>query len=100
MRFLKRYFITGLLIWLPLVATLWVLAVLVSTLGSLVPSFLSPEAPFGAAIPRFELALVLAILLATAMCCATLIGRALPSRSESLLRRIPLARSISNSVTH
>ncbi|GAA0779500.1 DUF502 domain-containing protein [Castellaniella ginsengisoli] len=98
MRFLKRYFITGLLIWLPLVATLWVLAVLVSTLGSLVPSFLSPEALFGVAIPGFELALVLAIILVTGLCCANFIGRALLSRWESLLGRIPLVRSIYNSV--
>ena len=98
MRFLKRYFITGLLIWLPLVATVWVLTVLARTLGSLVPAFLSPEALFGMAIPGFELVLVLAVILVTGLFCANFIGRALLSRWEYLLGRIPLVRSIYNSV--
>ena len=98
MRFFKRYFITGLLIWLPLIATVWVLLTLANTLGSLVPSFLSPEALFGRRIPGFELALVLVIILMTGVLCANFIGRALLSRWESLLGRIPLVRSIYNSV--
>ncbi|WP_323017789.1 DUF502 domain-containing protein [Castellaniella sp.] len=98
MRFFKRYFITGLLIWLPLVTTVWVLLVLARTLNSLVPSFLSPEVLFGVAIPGFELVLVLLIILLTGLFCANFIGRAILSRWESLLGRIPLVRSIYNSV--
>ncbi|WP_322995954.1 DUF502 domain-containing protein [Castellaniella sp.] len=98
MRFFKRYFITGLLIWLPLVATIWVLTVLARTLGSMVPTFLSPEALFGVAIPGFELALVLCIILFTGLFCANFIGSAILSRWEALLGRIPLVRSIYNSV--
>jgi uncharacterized membrane protein len=98
MRFFKRYFITGLLIWLPLIATVWVLVTLASTLGALVPSFLSPEALFGVRIPGFELALVLIVILATGLLFANFIGRAILSRWESLLGRIPLVRSIYNSV--
>ncbi|WP_066457595.1 DUF502 domain-containing protein [Castellaniella caeni] len=98
MRFFKRYFITGLLIWLPLVTTVWVLLMLARTLDSLVPSFLSPEALFGIAIPGFELVLVLVIILFTGLFCANFIGRAILSRWESLLGRIPLVRSIYNSV--
>lgn len=98
MRFFKRYFITGLLIWLPLIATVWVLAMLARTLGALVPGFLSPEALFGVAIPGFELLMVLIIILLTGLFCANFIGRAILSRWESLLGRIPLVRSIYNSV--
>jgi uncharacterized membrane protein len=98
MRFFKRYFITGLLIWLPLIATVWVLVTLASTLGALVPSFLSPEALFGVRIPGFELALVLIVILATGLLFANFIGRAILSRWESLLGRIPLVRTIYNSV--
>lgn len=98
MRFFKRYFVTGLLIWLPLVITVWVLLMLANTLDSLVPSFLSPEVLFGVAIPGFELVLVLLIILVTGLLCANFIGRAILSRWESLLGRIPLVRSIYNSV--
>lgn len=98
MRFFKRYFITGLLIWLPLMATIWVLAMLARSLGAMVPSFLSPEALFGVSIPGFELALVLVLILLTGVFCANFIGRAILSRWEALLGRIPLVRSIYNSV--
>ena len=47
MRFLKKYFVTGLLIWVPFVITIWVLGLVVNTLKSVVPSFLSPQALFG-----------------------------------------------------
>ncbi len=98
MRFLKRYFITGLLIWLPLVATVWVLAMLARALDSLVPEFLSPEALFGFAIPGFELVIVILAIWFTGIFFANFLGRAILSRWESLLGRIPLVRSIYNSV--
>ncbi|MFA5663646.1 DUF502 domain-containing protein [Castellaniella sp.] len=98
MRFLKRYFMTGLLIWLPLVATIWVLAMLARTLVSLVPAFLSPEVLFGVDIPGFELALVLVVVFFTGLIFANFIGRALLARWEALLSHIPLVRSIYHSV--
>ena len=39
----KRYFVTGLLIWVPLVITVWVLSLVVSTLEAVVPSVLTPS---------------------------------------------------------
>lgn len=98
MRFFKRYFITGLLIWIPLVITFWVVATLIGTLESMVPTFLSPQALFGRRIPGFEFVLVVVVVLATGMLCANFIGRALLDRWERLLGRIPLVRSIYNSV--
>lgn len=98
MRFFKRYFVTGLLIWIPLVITVWVLALLVNTLESFVPVFLSPQSLFGVHIPGFQLVLVLVVVLVTGLLGANFIGRALLSRWETLLGRIPLVRSIYNSV--
>lgn len=98
MRFFKRYFITGLLIWIPLVITVWVIATLIGTLESMVPTFLSPQVLFGRRIPGFEFVLVLLVVLATGMLCANFIGRAVLDRWERLLGRIPLVRSIYNSV--
>ena len=51
---IKRYFITGLLIWVPLVITTWVLSLIVSTLDQslrLLPVAIHPEQLFGFAIP-------------------------------------------------
>src|SRR5690606_883525 len=62
MRIFKRYFITGLLIWIPLVITLWVIALLINTLESVVPSFLTSQSLFGYPIPGFQLVLVVLIV--------------------------------------
>src|SRR5690554_3677849 len=98
MRFFKRYFITGLLIWIPLVITAWVLVLLVATLESFVPSFLSSQSLFGFQIPGFQLLLVLAIVLLSGLFGANFIGRAVVERWERVLGGIPLVRSIYNSV--
>jgi len=94
----KRYFITGLLVWVPLVSTVWVLALLVNTLESLVPEFLSSQALFGVAIPGFQLVVVVLGILVTGFLAANFFGQVLIDRWERLLRRIPLVRSIYTSV--
>lgn len=98
MRFFKRYFITGLLIWIPLAITLWVITLLFSTLESFVPTFLSSESLFGIQIPGFQFVLVVLVVLLSGMLGANFIGQALFNRWERLLGRIPLVRSIYNSV--
>lgn len=98
MRFFKRYFITGLLIWIPVIITVWVIALLFTTLESVVPAFLSSQSLFGFTIPGFQLLLVLAVVLLTGLLGANFLGRALVERGEQLLGRIPLVRSIYHSV--
>ena len=51
---IKRYFITGLLIWVPLVITGWVLSLIVSTLDQslrLLPTSIHPQTLLGFAVP-------------------------------------------------
>jgi uncharacterized membrane protein len=98
MRFFKRYFITGLLIWIPLVITVWVINLLIGTLESIVPSFLSSHSLFGLQLPGFQLLLVLLVVFLTGLLGANIIGQAVVERWELLLGRIPLVRSIYNSV--
>ncbi|CAM4205613.1 DUF502 domain-containing protein [Bordetella muralis] len=98
MRVIKKYFITGLLIWVPLAITVWVLGLLVATLEGFVPSFLSSQSLFGINIPGFRFALVIVVVLLTGIFAANLLGRTLLEQWESLLGRIPLVRSIYNSV--
>ncbi|WP_175133756.1 DUF502 domain-containing protein [Achromobacter pulmonis] len=98
MRVIKKYFITGLLIWVPLVITVWVLGLLVATLEGFVPGFLSSESLFGVDIPGFRVVLVIVVVLLTGIFAANLIGRTMVDQWENLLGRIPLVRSIYNSV--
>ncbi|AMD49482.1 DUF502 domain-containing protein [Bordetella holmesii] len=94
----KKYFIAGLLIWVPLAITIWVLGLLVTTLEGFVPGFLSSESLFGLDIPGFRFVLVIAVVLLTGVLAANLLGRSLFDQWERILGRIPLVRSIYNSV--
>jgi uncharacterized membrane protein len=98
MRWLKTYLLTGLLIWVPVVITIWVLGIVVNTLEGVVPASLSPQALFGFDLPGFRVLLVLLVLLVTGMLGANFLGRRLFSLSEKILGRIPLVRSIYQSV--
>jgi uncharacterized membrane protein len=94
----KRYFVTGLLIWVPIGITAWVINMIVTTLDGVVPVGLRPEALFGVQIPGFGVLAVALLVLVTGLMGANLIGRRLVQFWESLLARIPLVRSIYSSV--
>jgi len=97
----KRYIIAGLLVWVPLGITIWVLHFLVTTLDQtllLVPEGARPEAVFGFHIPGLGVVLSFAILLLTGAIAANFFGARLILISESLLGRIPVVKSIYSSV--
>jgi uncharacterized membrane protein len=97
----KRYLIAGLLVWVPLGITIWVLHFLVSTLDQtllLVPEGARPEALFGFHIPGLGVVLSFAILLLTGALAANFFGARLIMVSESILGRIPVVKSIYSSV--
>lgn len=98
---LKKYFITGLLIWLPLAITLWILDFVLTTLDTtllLLPQPWRPDALLGFHLPGFGLVLALAIVLVTGVLAANFIGERLVRWWEGLLSRIPIVRSIYSSV--
>jgi len=98
---LKKYLITGLLIWVPLVITVWVLSFLVGTLDQtllLLPDGWQPRAWLGFNIPGLGVLLTLAVVLLTGMFGANMIGQRLVKVWESLLNRIPVVKSLYSSV--
>ena len=98
---MKRYFITGLLIWAPLGITVWVLNLLVSTLDQsllLLPESLRPQAVLGHDIPGVGAILTLLVILLTGLLAANFIGQRLVRFWEALLARIPVVKSIYYSV--
>jgi uncharacterized membrane protein len=97
----KRYLIAGLLIWVPLAITLWVLDIVLTTLDRtllLLPEAWRPEAWLGVHVPGFGLILSAAIVLATGVLAANILGQRLVVWWERLLNRIPIVRSIYSSV--
>ncbi len=98
---IKRYFITGLLIWVPLVITGWVLSMIVSTLDQslrLLPESIHPEHLVGFAIPGAGAVLTLLMILLTGLLATNFIGQKLVVWWEKLLARIPVVNSVYNSV--
>jgi len=98
---IKRYFITGLLIWVPLVITGWVLSLIISTLDQslrLLPATIHPQNLFGFAIPGIGALLTLAMILLTGLLAANFIGQKLVVWWDKLLSRIPVVNSVYKSV--
>jgi uncharacterized membrane protein len=97
----KRYFITGLLIWVPLVITVWVLSLLVDTLDLtllLLPTSWQPRSWLGFHIPGLGVLLTLAVVLVTGVFAANIIGQRMVMYWEGLLARIPIVKSLYSSV--
>ena len=98
---MKKYFITGLLIWIPLVITIWVLNLIVSTMDStllLLPEALQPQTWLGFHVPGLGVVLTLVVLFLTGVFAANIIGERLVSLGQGLLARIPVVKTIYNSV--
>lgn len=98
---MKKYLITGLLIWIPLIITLWVLNLAVTTMDSsllLLPESWRPAAWIGFDIPGFGVLLTLLVVFLTGMLAANILGARLVSMGEGLMARIPVVKSIYTSV--
>lgn len=98
---LRKYLIAGLLVWLPLAATVGIVMLVIEMLDRtilLLPVQYRPEAILGFSVPGFGVVLALTILILTGMLAANLLGRRLVSLWEAVLSRIPLVRNIYNSV--
>ena len=98
---IRRYLITGLLVWVPLVITVWVLTFLVSTMDQtllLLPTALRPEHWLGYYIPGMGVVLTLLVVFLTGLFTANILGQRLVRFGERALARIPVVNSIYNGV--
>ena len=98
---MKRYLIAGLLVWVPLGITMWVLHFLVTSLDSillLLPETARPETLLGFYIPGIGVVVAFLILLVTGVATANFLGLRLLRAWESVLIRIPFVKSIYSSV--
>ncbi len=97
----KKYLITGLLIWIPLVITIWVLKLVVDTLDQtllLLPLALRTESWLGMHIPGLGVLLTVLIVFVTGVLAANFIGERLVRIWDELIHRIPFVSSIYSSV--
>lgn len=98
---MKKYFVTGLLVWVPLTITVWVLQLVVSTLDQsllLLPQQWRPSELFGFKVWGFGAVLTLLVVLLTGMIASNFFGARLLRFWEGILNRIPVVKSIYSSV--
>jgi uncharacterized membrane protein len=94
---MKKYFITGLLVWVPLGITLWVLDLTIGTMDRtllLLPAQWHPDRVLGIHIPGLGVILTLAVVGLTGLLVRNVLGQRVLSIWEGVLQHIPFVNSI------
>ena len=98
---LRRILVAGLLVWVPLGVTVFLLGLLVNVADKtldLIPEQYQPEELLGFPVPGLGVGLSLLLLFFTGLVAANVFGKRLISFWEAVLRRIPLVRPIYTAV--
>ncbi|WP_416191228.1 DUF502 domain-containing protein [Neisseria sp. CCUG12390] len=98
---LKRYLITGILVWLPIAVTIWVITYIVSAadqLINLLPVHWQPQYFLGFNIPGLGVIVAIVVLFVTGLFGANVLGKRIISAWDGMLGRIPVVKSIYSSV--
>jgi len=97
----KKYLLTGLLVWVPLGITLWVLDLTISTLDQsllLLPENWHPNKLLGVHIPGLGVILTAVIVIGTGLLTRNVFGQRLLRYWDGLLHRIPFVNAVYKSV--
>ncbi len=97
MKSIRRYLVTGILVWAPLAVTWFLLKVGVGLMDktlAIIPAKYQPDALLGVHIPGLGVILTILVLLVTGVMAANFVGRAFVGGWESLMDRIPVVRAI------
>jgi uncharacterized membrane protein len=94
---MKKYFITGLLVWIPLGITLWVLNLTIGTMDRtllLLPELWQPDRVLGIHIPGLGIILTLVVVGLTGLLVRNVLGQRVLYLWEGVLQHIPFVSSI------
>jgi uncharacterized membrane protein len=95
---LKSYFLTGLLVVVPVAMTFlvirWLVHFMDSTLTSVLPELLRPEVLYGIPVPGVGLLATLLLILLIGVLAANIFGRSLVNFYERLVDRVPFVKGI------
>lgn len=94
---MKKYLITGLLVWVPLGITLWVLDLIISTMDQtllLLPEHWHPDRLLPFHIPGLGIILTLGVVLLTGLLIRNVFGQRLWDASEKAMLHVPFVGSI------
>ena len=98
---MKKYLITGLLVWVPLAITMWVLDLIIGTMDRtllLLPDEWQPDRLLHMHLPGLGVILTVVVVFGTGLLTRNVFGQRLLAIWEAMLRRIPFVNAIYNSV--
>jgi|SRR5580658_707767 uncharacterized membrane protein len=93
----RRYLVAGILVWLPILATIWVVTFMLHIMDRtllLLPPAYRPQALVGFTLPGAGLVFALVVVFLTGLLVTNLIGQQLIVWGEEVLDRIPVVRTI------
>jgi uncharacterized membrane protein len=96
---LRRYLVAGVLIWLPIIATLWVVKFLFSVADKTLllfplPLAYEPQGLMSLLLPALGAVFAFVVLLLTGILATNLIGRRLLVWGEEMLHHVPIVGSV------
>jgi uncharacterized membrane protein len=94
---LRRLLVAGVLVWLPIIATVWVVSFFVTLMDRtlvLLPTRYQPATLLGFHLPGLGVIFAFVVVLLTGLLVTNLVGRQLVGYWEDLMQRIPLVRSV------
>lgn len=100
-RAIKKYFVAGLLVWLPITVTLWVISSIIGATDQLMnflPQKWQPETYLGFHLPGLGFLVAVLVLFITGVLAANVLGRKILEGWDKLLGRIPVVKSIYSGV--
>lgn len=95
--YIRKYFISGLLVWLPIWVTLLVIGFLVDLLSKsllLLPPEWQPDVLLGVHVPGIGVVITLLVIFFTGVLAANFVGSRLLAMGDAIMARIPLVRSV------
>lgn len=98
---MKKYLITGLLFWVPIGITVWLVHFLISSMDKIVallPDILRPQSLFGMNVYGFGLAVVVLVLFATGILVTHFFGKTIMGWWNNVLNRVPVVGGVYKSV--
>ncbi|HEY5994938.1 MAG TPA: DUF502 domain-containing protein [Gallionellaceae bacterium] len=98
---MKKYLLTGLLVWVPIGITLWVLNLTIGTMDQildLLPGSWQPDKLLGLHIPGLGVVLTVLVVLITGLLVRNVFGQRLLGLWDGMMRHIPFVSAIYSSV--
>ena len=94
---LKKFLIAGTLVWLPIIATIWIIKLLVNLFDeiiALLPAAYQPDTLFNIHIPGLGVVLAIVIVLVTGILVTNILGNRLVQWTDRFLKHIPLVGTL------